>query len=81
MNTQIIRLPRVLEMTARSRATTYARIASGEFVPPVKIGLRSVGWPLAEIERLNAAHIAGKSTDEIKALVSELVAARSGCGA
>jgi prophage regulatory protein len=78
MQNQLIRLPRVREFGARSRSTIYSQIAAGEFVPPVKIGARAVAWPLVEVEALNAARIAGKTTEEIKALVVELVAARKG---
>jgi prophage regulatory protein len=78
MQNQIIRLPRVREICALSRSTVYTQVASGEFTPPIKIGARAVAWPLAEIEALNAARIAGKTTDEIKVLVAQLVAARKG---
>jgi prophage regulatory protein len=78
MQNQLIRLPQVRQHSARSRSTIYAQVAAGEFTPPIKIGARAVAWPLAEIEALNAARIAGKTTDEIKVLVAQLVAARKG---
>jgi prophage regulatory protein len=38
--------------------------------------LRAVGWPSEEVQALNAARIAGKSDEEIRALVVKLEAAR-----
>jgi prophage regulatory protein len=46
------------------------------FTSPVQIGARAVGWPDSELEALNAARIAGKTDDEIRALVVKLEAAR-----
>jgi prophage regulatory protein len=51
-------------------------IQQGLFTPPVPIGARAVGWPAAELAMLNAARIAGKTDDEIRALVAKLEAAR-----
>jgi hypothetical protein len=48
----------------------------GLFTHPVQIGLRAVGWPSSEVAALNAARIAGKSDEEIRALVVRLEAAR-----
>jgi prophage regulatory protein len=44
----------------------------------VNLGTRCVGWPAGEVSALNAARIAGKSDDEIRALVVKLEAARKG---
>ena len=52
-------------------------IARGLFVPPIKLGYRSVAWPEHEIDVMNAAVIAGKSEEEIREIVSQLVAARA----
>jgi prophage regulatory protein len=51
-------------------------IQQGLFTHPVQIGLRAVGWPATELAMLNAARIAGKTDDEIRALVAKLEAAR-----
>ena len=48
--------------------------------PPISLGLRSVGWPQYELDALASARIAGKSEDEIRALVLDLVAARGLAG-
>lgn len=72
----ILRRPAVSVATGKSRATLYADISRGTFVPPVKLGARSVGWPSSEVYAINAARIAGKSDAEIKQLVADLVARR-----
>lgn len=76
MNRYILRLPEVLKQRGRSRSAHYQDIQQGLFTPPVHIGLRAVGWPACELELLNAARIAGKSEDDIRALVADLVTAR-----
>lgn len=76
MVTTILRLPTVLRERGRSRSSHYLDIQQGLFTPPVSIGLRAVGWPVNEVATLNAARIAGKSDEEIRALVLKLEAAR-----
>ena len=76
MTDTILRLPEVLRTRGRSRSAHYADIQHGLFTRPVLIGLRSVGWPATEVSALNAARIAGKSNNEIRALVMKLEAAR-----
>jgi prophage regulatory protein len=44
----------------------------------VSLGPRAVGWHAAEVAALNAARIAGRTDDEIRALVAHLEAARRG---
>lgn len=69
----ILRLPAVKAETGyRSHASIYTLIRTGLFVKPVAISERSVGWPSDEIAAINAARIAGKSTDEIRDLVTRL---------
>ena len=72
----ISRLPKVLDHTGFSRSALYAAAANGTFTKPIKIGLRSAGWPDHEIEEINVARIAGKTDDEIRELVIGLEAAR-----
>ena len=73
----IFRLPVVLhERGDRSRSAHYQDIQDGLYTPPVSIGARAVGWPAGEVAVLNAARIAGKTDDEIRALVVKLIAAR-----
>ena len=75
MNT-ILRGSAVERETGDPRSTRYERIDKGLFPKPVKLGPRSVGWPASEVAAINAARIAGKSDEEIRALVVKLHAAR-----
>jgi prophage regulatory protein len=72
----MLRLPEVLKRRGKSRSSHYADIKAGLFVKPVKLGLRAQGTPDDEVEALNAATIAEKTSDEIRALVQKLHAAR-----
>lgn len=76
MATTILRLPTVKSECGYSRSTIYLRISQGLWSKPVRLGTRSVGWPLCEVSALNAARIAGKTDEEIRALVVKLEAAR-----
>lgn len=76
MVTQILRLPTVKADSGYSRSTIYLRIDQRLWTKPVKLGARSVGWPANEVAALNAARIAGKSNEEIRALVEKLEASR-----
>jgi prophage regulatory protein len=76
MATVILRLPSVLRDRGRSRSAHYLDIQQGLFTRPVSIGARAVGWPEHEVDALNAARIAGKNDDEVRALVSKLEAKR-----
>ena len=78
MNTaKLLRLPDVLALTASTRSTHYLRIQQRLMTPPVKLGERCAAWPVSEVEAINAARIAGKTTDEIRELVARLVEART----
>jgi len=72
----ILRTPSVLERRGRSRSSHYADIKAGLFVKPVLIGLRATGTPDYEVDTLIAARIAGKTDEEIRALVIKLEADR-----
>ena len=72
----IQRLRSVLNVRGRSRSSHYLDIQQRLYTRPVQIGLRAVGWPSSEVAALNAARIAGKSDEEIRALVVQLEAAR-----
>jgi prophage regulatory protein len=47
---QIVRSKLVCKMTGLSRSTIYELIAAGNFPRQVRLGSRSVGWRLAEVE-------------------------------
>lgn len=76
MTHTILRLPSVKTESGYSRSTIYLRITQGLWPKPVSLGARAVGWPAHEVGALNAARIAGKSDEEIRALVAKLEAAR-----
>jgi prophage regulatory protein len=81
----ILRRKQIEASFGYSRSTIYARIADGLWPRPVQMGARAVGWLASEAERLIAARIAGKSDDDIRALVCrmhhERTAAPSGTSA
>ena len=72
----IHRLPAVKSESGLSRSTIYLRIAQGLWTKPVSLGARAVGWPSGDAAAINAARIAGKSDDEIRALVVKLETTR-----
>jgi prophage regulatory protein len=72
---ELWRRPRVLQATGKKHAKFQKDITNGLFTPPVKDGRSSI-WPDFEVAAINAARIAGKSDDEIKALVTELLQGR-----
>lgn len=76
MRHTLLRLPTVKARCGYSRSTLYLRIAQGLWPHPVSLGARAVAWPSDEVDAINAARIAGKSEDEIRALVKRLEAAR-----
>ena len=73
----ILRRKQVEFESGYSRSTIYLRITQGLWTRPVSLGPRAVGWPAGEVAALNAARIAGRSDDEIRALVARLKAART----
>lgn len=72
----IYRLPAVKSESGLSRSTLYLRIAQGLWTKPVSLGGRTVGWPACEVAALNAARIAGRTDEEIRAVVRKLEAER-----
>jgi Predicted transcriptional regulator len=72
MTNSFLRLPAVMNATGLSRASVYLRIKQGLMPAPVKLGERAVAWPASEISAINAARIAGKTTDEIRTIVANL---------
>ncbi len=72
----ILRIPAVKSESGLSRSTIYLRIAQGLWTKPVSLGARAVGWPSDEVAAINAARSAGKSDEEVRALVAKLEVAR-----
>lgn len=71
-----LRLPDVCQRTGKRKSTIYREIGRGLIPPPVRIGVRTSGWPDHEIDEVNLARLRGQSNDEIRHLVTELVNAR-----
>ena len=63
-----------------AQSTFYDWQARGLCPPGIALGIRSVGWPAHELDAIAAARIAGKTEDEIRALVHDLIAARADAG-
>ena len=50
MQERILRRPDVESITGLSRSSIYAKMASGTFPKPVKLGENSVGWKETDIQ-------------------------------
>lgn len=57
MAESLLRFPQVKVRTGLSRSSIYAAIARGDFIKPVKLGARSVGWPESEVDAWIARRI------------------------
>ncbi|WP_367026232.1 AlpA family phage regulatory protein [Methylococcus sp. ANG] len=73
---RIVRPADAARLSGIPRSSLYWRINRGTFPPAVKLGPRSSGFLLDEVEAVIDAHVAGRSIDEIKALVRQIVAER-----
>jgi len=76
MKRTILRIPAVKFESGLSRSTIYLRVSQGLWTKPVSLGARAVGWPSDEVEAINEARIAGKTDEEVRALVVKLEVAR-----
>ena len=47
---RILRRDEVSELTGLRRATIYKKVADGSFPTPIRLGARSVGWRLSDID-------------------------------
>lgn len=74
----ILRIQSVLDQTGfRSHSSIYRAIGDGLFSRPVRIGQRAVGWPMVEVQAVNAARISGASPEDLRELVTQLHNARA----
>lgn len=80
MAVTMLRPREVWKRCGNSRSSYYAAVKAGLMVKPVKIGERAVATPDYEVDQVNAARIAGKSPEEVTALVKQLEAARGHSG-
>lgn len=65
---------RVLGM---ARSTVWDRVRDGTLPEPIRRGPKWSRWPSSEVDRLEAAIVAGSSDDELRALVRGLTEARA----
>lgn len=72
----LIRMPAQVRKTGRSRASIYRDISKGIWTEPVHLGPRTSAWPESEIDALMAARAGGASDDDIRKLVTQLMAER-----
>ena len=47
---EILRLKHVQRRLALSRSAIYARMAAGDFPPPIQLGPRAIGWRQMDID-------------------------------
>ena len=52
---KILRIEEVTELVGLARSTIYAKVSAGSFPPPIRLGSRSVGWRLSDIDAWLAA--------------------------
>jgi len=50
MKNRIIRLPEVMAKTGLSRSSVYLAISKGTFPAQIKLGDRSTGWSLDQVD-------------------------------
>lgn len=74
--TKIIRKPEATNLIGLSNTTFYRQIENGLIPPSFSLGCRAVGWYEHEIQTILRARAAGKSEDDIRLIVSELISAR-----
>ena len=55
MEERIVRRPDVERITGLSRSSIYAKMASGTFPKPVRLGENSVGWKESDVQGWIAA--------------------------
>jgi prophage regulatory protein len=74
---KLLRIAATAARVGNCRSIVYVRVKDGLFPKPVRIGPNSVAWPDYEIDALIRARVAGKSDEDIRALVRELEAKRA----
>ncbi len=60
-----------------ARSTTWDCVRDGTLPPPIRRGVKWSRWPSAEVERIEAAIVAGATDDGLRQLVRELTEARA----
>mgnify|MGYP000501210810 CR=1 FL=1 len=73
---QLIRRVEVLALNPRSKSALQLDEKAGLFCPPISIGQRAVAYIKHEVEAVIQARVEGQTSEQIKALVQELIAQR-----
>lgn len=73
---RIIRKPELLKLSGLSKTTLQTRINTHLMPPSISLGDRAIGFIEFECQAVLRAMAAGKSKDEIRALVSYLIKQR-----
>lgn len=76
VNNRILRKPEVLKRTGISMSSLYNKVTDGTFPPPIPLGERAVGFVSSEVDAFIDYMIAGKSQDDLRELVKNLVEQR-----
>ena len=74
---RIQRKTEVIEQLGICLSTLRTRIIDGLYPPPISLGARAVGWLAHETEAVIAAIAAGRSENEIRELVQQLIELRT----
>ena len=76
--TRYLRMDEIMRIGGfKTKQTVYNWIKDGIWPRQIKWGARAVRWPSNEVYSVCRARNAGKSTEEIRALVQQLHAART----
>lgn len=82
MNADALTPPKFLRVSdlarrrGHARSTAYRYVEHGLLTPAIRLGPGCAVWPVAEVDAIDQARIAGANDDEIRRLVAELIAAR-----
>lgn len=60
----IVRITAVIAQTGLPRSSLYAKVKRGDFPKPIKLGRRSVGWRIEDVEAWMSARPMGGSWQE-----------------
>jgi len=74
---QLIRRPTVLSLIQRSKSALQLDEKEGLFCPSISIGNRAVAYIKHEVDAVILARVQGKTPDQLKALVQELIQQRT----
>jgi prophage regulatory protein len=74
---RLLKKPEILERHLLRPSTLYEHIRNGVFTPPIRSSSHTSAWPEHESDAIICARIMGRTDNELRALVRELVANRA----